>query len=218
MSDDTASTPQPGTPSSPAVTALVALPVLAGALYSSLIVFDHAGEDVYGIPARGVAATIVLLVLTLLGAGVILWSRQAGLSAVVLAAAALGAFGVLAIFSVGLLALLASCALLAWATAHRWSGRRRSQATVGAVLAGAPLPLLVLFAAAGPLVKCEANGSSAGENAFTASRSTGGSSVSSGSATSAPDGTGSGHVKGAGYEYSYECRDGRLVRFDIRRR
>lgn len=216
MSDQTAGTPPPRTPSSPAVTALVALPVLAGALSSSLVVFDHAGDDVYGIPARGIAATIVLLALTLFGAGVILWSRQAGLSAVVLAGAALGAFGVLAIFSFGLPALLAAWGLLAWAGRRRWSAPRRAQATVGAVLAGAPLPLLVLFAAAEPLVSCEANGSSGGENVFTALGSTGATSGSSGSVTSAPDGSGSGHAEGAGYEYSYECRDGRLVRFNLR--
>jgi hypothetical protein len=197
--------------------ALVALPVIGGALVATAVVLDHAGQDVYGIPGWGVGVTIALSSLVLLGAGAILWSRQPALSAVVLVGAALGAFGVVAMLSIGPFALIPAGGLLWWASAHRWTGPHRTRATVGAALAGAPLPVLVVFAMAGPLVECAANGSSSGENVFMALGSSGGSGTSVATSSSSLDATAGGHASGDGYEYSYECRDGRLVRFALRR-
>jgi hypothetical protein len=86
---------------------------------------------------------------------------------------------------------------------------------VGAVLAGASLPLLVTLAMAGPLVDCDRDGVTSGENLFLGLESTGGSGVSSSEAGDA-SGTFTGRVEGGGYHYSYVCRDGRLAQFDLR--
>lgn len=205
------------TPRGYGATTLVASSVLAGTLYVATLVFVHATEDVYGIPPWGVAATVVLVLVALVGAGLMLWSRQAGLSAIVFVAVALGVFGVLAILSIGIAALLAAGGLVALAVTREWPGQRTMQAFAGAVLAGAALPILIVFALAGPLVTCDTNGASSGENLFMGLLSgTGSTSISSGGSTTSPDGTATGHSEGSGYAYSFACRDGKLVRFSLR--
>jgi hypothetical protein len=197
--------------------ALVAVPVLAGAVYCAAVVVDHASKAVYAVPGWGLAMTVVLLCLALVGCGLVVMSRRPGFSAVVLAGVALGVLGLLAITSIGMFALLLACALLGWAGFDGWHGDGRGQAAVGAMLAGAPLPLLVIFAIAGPLVDCDRNGVTSGENFFVSLKSSGGSaSAWSGSATSDTTGAFNGRSAGSGYEYSYVCRDGRLVHFDLR--
>jgi hypothetical protein len=195
---------------------VLVVPVLVIATWLSALTVTRAAEDAYGIPGWGVAAVAILLTLTIVGCGLIAWSRQPALSAVVLAAAALGALGILAIFSFGLLALLVAGGLLACAGTGRWSSARRGRAVVGGVLAGGPLPLLVSFALAGPLVDCHADGVTSGESVFLGAQSARENITTSASATGDPDGTFSGRVEGAGYDYSYVCRAGRLVQFDLR--
>lgn len=216
MSETTRSNQRAGRRAGTAAAALVVLGALGAASYSGVLLVDHASQEVYAIPRWGVGLTLGLLALSIFGCGLIVWSRQAGFSAVVLGGAALGVLGLLAIFSFGLLALVIASGLLGWAAAGRWPGRRRGRAAVGAVLAGAPLPLLVVFAMGGPLVDCDADGSSSEENLFMGVASGGGSTISSGSATRAPGGTESGHAQGGGYEYSYACRGEKLVRFNLR--
>jgi hypothetical protein len=195
--------------------ALPVVPILGSATYLSLLTVDRASKEVYGIPSWGVVVTLVLLGLTVVGCGLIAWSRQPAFSAVVLAGVALAALGLLAILSFGVLALLVAGGVLAWAGSRRWRGARRGRAAVGALLAGAPLGLLVSLAIAGPLVDCDTDGVTSVENVFLGMRSAAGTSTSSASASGDPNGTFSGRVKG-GYEYSYVCRGGRLVRFDLR--
>jgi hypothetical protein len=190
--------------------------VLAIATFLSALTVTRASDDIYGIPGWGVAATVVLLCLTVVGCGLIASSRQPVFSVVVLAAAALGVAGILAIFSFGVLAVLLAGGLLAWAGSGRWSSARTSSAVVGGLLTGAPLPVLVSFALAGPLVECHTDGVTTGGNVFLGAQSTRETSTSPASATGEPDGTFSGHVEGDGYDYSYVCRDGRLVEFDLR--
>jgi hypothetical protein len=162
--------------------------------------------------------TALLLSLVAIGCGLLAWSRQPAFGAVVLAGVAIGVLGLLAILSFGVLALLVAGALLAWAGSGRWSGARRGRAAAGAVLAGAPLPVLVVFAIAGPLVDCDVNGVTSGENVFLALGSARGGDASSASAASNATGTFSGRAEGPGYDYSYVCRDGSLVKFDLHRR
>jgi hypothetical protein len=196
-----------------AATLLMAL-APGSATYFGVLTIDRASEEVYGIPGWGVALTAVLLSLVVVGCGLIAWSRQLAFSAVV----AFGVLGLLAILSFGVLALLVAAALLGWARSDSWSSARRGRAAAGAVLAGAPLPVLVVVAMAGPLVDCDVNGVTSGENVFLALGSARGGDVSSASAASDASGTFSGRAEGPGYEYSYVCRDGSLVKFDLHRR
>ena len=200
-----------------AATLLMAL-VLGSATYFGVVTIDRASDAVYGIPGWGVALTALLLSLVAIGCGLLAWSRQPAFGAVVLAGVAIGVLGLLAILSFGVLALLVAGALLAWAGSGRWSGARRGRAAAGAVLAGAPLPVLVVFAMAGPLVDCDVNGVTSGENVFLALGSARGGEASSASAASNATGTFSGRAEGPGYDYSYVCRDGSLVKFDLHRR
>src|SRR5687768_3474544 len=95
--------------------ALVAVPVLGGAVYCSALTVDHASKAVYAVPGWGVVTTGVLLSLTLVGCGLLVWSRQPLFGAVVLAGVALGVLGLLAITSIGMPALLLACGLFGWA-------------------------------------------------------------------------------------------------------
>jgi hypothetical protein len=192
--------------------AVVAAVVAAAAVACGVVVIVHSGEEVYGIPGWGVGLTVALVAVSLAGCAVVARVRQPGFSAVVLACAAFVVLGMLAVFSFGLLALLVAVGLLRWALSGRWSGPLRGRAAVGAVLAGAPLPVLVIFAAAGPLVDCDVDGVSGGENVFLGLGSDGGSATATGDG----GGSASGRVEGGGYAYSYTCRDGQLVRFDMR--
>jgi hypothetical protein len=171
---------------------------------------------VYGIPGWGVTMTLVLMSLVLVGSVLIAWSRQPAFTAVVLAGVALGVLGLLAILSFGVVALLVAGGLLGWACSSRWSGARSGRAAAGAVLAGAPLPILAVFAMAGPLVDCDIDGVTSGENVFLGRGSADGNGVSSASAAGVANGAFSGHAEGPGYDYSYVCRGGRLVKFDLR--
>jgi hypothetical protein len=194
--------------------ALLAALVLGSAIWASVLTIGHASAEVYGIPGWGVALTLVLLSATVAGCGLVASSRQPAFSAVVLAGAALGVTGLLAILSFGALALLAAAGLAGWAGTRRWPGGRSGRAAAGAVLAGAPLPLLVVFATAGPLVDCEPDGVTTRGHLFVGLESTG---VASGGG-GAGDGDVRGRGEGSRYAYSYVCREGRLVQFDLRRR
>ena len=200
-----------------AATLIMAL-VLGSATYFGVVTIDRASDAVYGIPGWGVALTALLLSLVVIGCGLIAWSRQPAFGAVALAGVAFGVLGLLAILSFGVLALLVAGGLLASAGSGRWSGARRGRAAAGAVLAGAPLPVLVVFALAGPLVDCDVNGATSGENVFLTLGSARGADASSGRAASGASGTFSGRAEGPGYDYSYVCRDGSLVKFDLHRR
>jgi hypothetical protein len=76
--------------------------------------------------------------------------------------------------------------------------------------------VLVVVAMAGPLVDCDVNGVTSGENVFLGLGTGGGGDASSASAAGDTSGRFSGRAEGAGYDYSYVCRDGRLVKFDLR--
>ena len=181
--------------------------ILAAAAAALAVAVDHAGEDVYYVPTYGVAIAAAAFAAAVAG-GVVIWrSRAAGLGVAAAAATALFVLGVLAIFSIGLLLLLVA-AVVTVAVARR--AGERPAAVAGGVLLGAPLPVLAVIALAGPLVDCQTGTS--GENVFLGFES----SESSGSTTVSPDGSSTGRVAGEGYAYEYACRDGRLVRFELR--
>ena len=173
-------------------------------------VLTHADEEVYAFPGWGVTLTLVLLVVGLGGALAIGWARRASLSAGVLVASALLVFGVLAILSVGVLALLTGAGLLAW-TLRRAPGSRRLAAIGGAALAGAVLPVLLVIALSGPVVECDGEGASAGENLFMSLGGGGGESE----IFDALDRSG-GSARGGNYEYTFSCVGERLAEFDLR--
>jgi hypothetical protein len=176
--------------------------VLGSAIYFGVLTIDRASEEVYGIPGWGVALTAVLLSLVVVGCGLIAWSRRPAFGAVVLAGVALGVLGLLAILSFGVLALLVAGGLLGWARSGRWSSARRGRAAAGAVLAGGALPVLVVVAMAGPLVDCDVNDVTTGENVFLGLGTGGGGDASSASAAGDTSGRFSGRAEGAGYDYS----------------
>jgi hypothetical protein len=195
---------------------VVAAAVL-GAVGAAILVASHADETVYAIPGWGVTIAVGLAAVSLAGCAVIAWSRNAGVGALMLGAAATGAFGLLAIASVGLLILLAATGLLVFAIRAAATDPQGGRALAGGALAGLPLALLAVMALSGPVVECAENGAGAGENIFMTMASVGGDGVSTGESTSsAAVDTSGGEASGASYEYSYKCAGGKLVDFDLR--
>jgi hypothetical protein len=192
---------------------LVAAAAAAAVALCGGTVLAHAGQDVYAIPDWGRTLTMVLLALGVAGAAVVAWARQAQHSAAVLVIAALGVFGLLAIFSVGIVVLAVAAGLLALTLGRDWTGPRRGAAAAGAVLAGGVLPLLLLLALSDPVVDCGPEGTRAGENLFMA---LGGDETASAAMDSPDGGIETGGSRGENYEYDFTCRDGRLVEFDLR--
>jgi hypothetical protein len=183
---------------------------LGGATYVGVRTMTARPRRFTAAPAGGLAATAVFsLGPVVVGCGLIAWSRQLALGAVVLAGLAIGVVGLLAILSFGVLALVVAAGLLGWACSGRWSGACRGRAAAGAVLAGGALPVLVVVGMAGPLVDCDVNGVTSGENVILGLGSGGGDDVSSASAASSASWTFSGRAEGPGYDYSYVCRDAR---------
>lgn len=117
---------------------LVIAAALVIAVYFGVSALDHANEEVYAVPRWGVLIAIALLALTVVGVVLVAWSGQLNLGAVSAGAAALAVLGVLAMFSFGLLALVAAAGLFAWpvsasggrcaggalCSAHQWPARR----------------------------------------------------------------------------------------------
>ena len=191
--------------------AIVLVAALAGAVASLVAFAEHSGDDVYGIPGWGLGLATGLTVLVAAGCLLAWWSRDAAFSALIATSAAFGVFGILSLLSVGVLALGIAVGLAVWAGMAR-SGERRASAAVGGALVGGPLPLLVVLALSNPVVDCQRGATTSGENFFMGLTSDSAES----SVTDAPDGSSSGSARGDSYRYSYECRDGRLVRFDLR--
>jgi hypothetical protein len=185
------------------VAVLLAL-VLAAAAALGVIV-DHAGEDVYYVPGYAVGIAVAAFAATVGGAVAVWRSRQALVGVAMAIAAALAVGGLLAILSIGLLLLIASVPFAAYAAARC----QNENALGGGALLGIGLPVLAVIALSQPLVDCESG--RAGENVFLGLESDSGTS----SMSSSPDGDTSGSFAGDGYAYEYECRDGKLVRFEM---
>jgi hypothetical protein len=192
-------------------TALLVTVVLVAALGLGAVTLGRASDDVYGIPGWGVAATLVLVALAVAGCALIARARQPAFSAAILVGTALAVLGMLAILSFGLLALVVAALVLAWAGTRQ---HRSGRAAAGAMLAGAALPVLFVFVLSGPLVDCDPDGVTSGENLFMAGTSGSGASTGWGDEEETFTGT----QRGDDYDYSYTCRGGELVSFELRRR
>ena len=188
------------------VLGLVAVAAACGA-----VLLAHSSDEIYAVPGWAVTTTIVLVVVAVAGGALIVRSRAAHFGAIVATAVALGAFGVLAILSIGIVALALAAAMFAWAFR---APSRPPLAIAGGALLGVALPVLVVFAMAGTVVDCSENGARAGENVFLGLESSEG----NGEATSSPDGRETGSASGETYEYTWACDGDRLVEFELRRR
>jgi hypothetical protein len=171
----------------------------------------HAGEPVYQLPTE---ARIVLVLFGSL-------SMLAILSLFVLprvipaVAGALIAFcvvwGVLAIFSIGILLLVGAVVLIVLLV--RMAGPitgRAVLALAAGVLLAIGLSGLVVVAAQPPIVRCSQDGGAAVSGRYWWG---GGADQSSGTGWARPDGRSGGTVTLGGRTYRYACRGGKLVRF-----
>lgn len=193
---------------------LVGLVAALALTASGVTALLHAGQEVYAIPGWGVMLTVALMFIGLAGAALVAWSRQPAYAAGILAGTALGAFGLLAILSIGIFILAVAAGLLGWTLRRPWTGPRRGAAAAGAVLAGVALPVLLVLALSGPVVDCGPQGTSAGENLFMAL----GNDESEAESSDSPGGPETGRARGETYEYTFTCQDGQLTEFDFRRR
>ena len=172
----------------------------------------HARREEFYIPAYGVGIAAGAFAVAAAGMALSWRSRRFGLATLTMLAVALGVMGFLAILSIGIPLLAASLALFVVA-ARLPPGSPRAAASAGGVLLGLGVPPLALIALSPPVVDCKRD--SNGENVFLGFESDSG----GGSASMSADGrSSSGRAYGDTYEYAYECHDGRLVRFDFRRR
>jgi hypothetical protein len=165
----------------------------------------HKGQAVYAMPPVALAVALAGAALAVVGAAGMVAVRRHDAALLVAVVATLMTMGVLSLFSVGLLFLLAGLAI-AVALARRLSG-----SGVAAVASG--LAMTVGLAAAGlvaiqpPVVECLENGTRSSSSIWSGTGS------SSGSTRSGPGGSSAGTVTHGSKTYSFTCRDGRLIGF-----
>ena len=181
--------------------------VLVGvvATFSATVVVRHSGQAVYGVTPVAVVVALAATALALLGAGGMVAVRRHD---VALLSALLGlvmALGVLALFSVGLLFVVAGLGLAVF-LARRASGCGPWPVMSGMAMAvGLGIPAFVALQP--PMVSCRSNGVSINSSIWA-----GGASAVSGTGSSSPDHSRGTFTQGAD-TYSFTCRDGRLVEF-----
>lgn len=185
----------------------------AGVTLALAVTLGHARQEVFYIPAYGVVIAAGAFVLAAIGLALSWRSRRYGVVTLTMLAVALGMLGVLAIFSIGVLLLAGSLVLFFVVAAKLPGGPNRTQAAAGGVLLGLGLPALALMSLSPPLVDCQSG--SSGENIFLGFESD---SAAASASLSADGRTETGRAQGDTYEYAYRCRDGKLARFDLRRR
>jgi hypothetical protein len=183
--------------------------LLGAAIVASLVLtLVHAGQEVYDIPGYGVAIAVVAGVVAAVAIGVG-WRATCG--RVVALAAIGGALTVLGVLSLPPVLVVAAALLVLAVRTSR--GEHATAAVVAGVLLGIALHVVALIALSPPLVDCATG--SAGENVFLGLTSN----AASGRGSADAAGTTSrGRARGETYEYTYSCRDGRLVDFELRNR
>lgn len=165
------------------------------------------GDVLYRVDALDVGLVIGAITLLLGGAGLLLHASRLDVALPALLAALLGVFGVLAIFSIGLLFLLAAALPLHRAARRASAGPPGSGRGVAAgVLIAVGLGLLLLTWPHGPFVECHQGGSST-TGSWRDSRGGGG-------ATVTPDGAVDGWVRFGSERYEYRCRKGELTHLE----
>ena len=164
-----------------------------------------AGTAYYDVPP--VAVIVVFVAALLAAAGVGLMRRGYGgrIALLSMVAAALGVFGVLSLFTIGLLLLLVDLSVLL--ALGRAMGNRDPRSAAIAALSGAALGVslvtLLLAATRPPVVECLPGGAQMSSGAQHAS----------GSAVGTGPGASSGTMTEDGVTIHYTCQDGRLVEF-----
>lgn len=195
----------------PALAWRAAYVLLTVALVGGLArVLLHAGQDEYYIPSYGVGIAVAAFLVAAVGAALGWRSGRFG-SVVLTMLGVMAAIG--SVVSFGILLLLVVLAIGVLVTRAPWGAPDASVIAAGGLL-GLGVFVLALLALSPPLVDC-AEGS-AGENVFLGLESN--SSASSGASASAQGHVNRGRAEGETYVYSYECRDGELVSFALRRR
>ncbi len=183
----------------------VAVVVVVLAAFSTAVVIRHGRQPVYGVPPAAVITSMVATVLALLGSGGMVAVRRHD---VALLSGLLGlvmALGVLSLFSVGLLFVLAGVALAVF-LARRAPGSGPWPLLSGMAMAvGAGVPAFVALQP--PMVSCSSNGVSVNSSIWE-----GGTNAVSGTGFGGTDGSRGTFTQGTN-TYSYTCRDGRLVEF-----
>jgi hypothetical protein len=176
------------------------------AVYLTAVTVHHWRQPVYAVPSVALAITVAAAALAVAGAVGILVVRRPDAALVSALVVSLMAVGVLALFSIGLLFLLAGTGI-AIALARRLSG---SEPAAMAVASGAAVAIglatAALVAGQPPVVECSDNGTSSSSAIWS-----GGS--TSGSSHSGPGGNATGTITQGSTTYKFTCTDGHLVEF-----
>lgn len=187
--------------------ALVAAVAAAIAAWRVAVLVDHHSQPAYAMPSEVVVIAGVALAVVVAGGIATVRLSRVDVPVLSVLVTLLIAFGVLAIFSIGLPILALGIALTA-VLARRWpAGAPRSLLLSGPVLAVAFVGLVVL-AAQPPVVTCEPGGVSTGTPLWLAGGGSSGS-ASGSSASSVRSGT---ETLGD-QTFRYVCDGDRLVRF-----
>lgn len=206
-----------------ATTAVVGIAGITLNGWLAIRVVDHGEQVVYDLPRWAVALGLVGAGCAIVGWCVVAWRGDGILLGAALTALLLVA-GIISIFSIGFLLLLAFAVSVA-VLARRVSGRAEKVPTglalATAALVGLGLPAVALVAASDPVVTCLPGGAGGSTSMF---RSGGGDSggTSSGSSSAASisgsfesdGGATTGEMTNGGRRYRYRCEGTRLVEFE----
>jgi hypothetical protein len=170
----------------------------------------HTREPVYELPVLAVVTVCVAALIAIGGAVALMFAREPGVAILGALATLLFVVGLLALASVGALLLLASATIVV-VMARRWRAHGTSAVLSGGV-ASLGLAVVLVVSSQPPVVDCSDHDGVQGSSRAWWGGSRGG--AHSGIESSSPDGTVSGTITAGSRNYSYTCRDGRLVTFD----
>ena len=203
-----AATSRPPSSRRPAGYVFAAGAVILVAVYLTVVTVHHWGRPVYAVPSVALAISVTSAALAIAGAVGMVAVRRRDAALVSALVGLLMAVGVLALFSIGLLFLLAGTGI-AIALARRLSGSEPAAVAV-AVASGAAIAVglatAALLAIQPPVVECSDNGIRISSSIWS-----GGS--SSGSSRGGPGGYSTGTITQGSTTYKFTCSDGHLVEF-----
>jgi hypothetical protein len=186
-------------------------------------VVDHGGEVVYDLPPWAVALGVVGAACASAGCSVVAWRRDGIVLGAAFTALLLVA-GIISIFSIGILLLIAFAVAvnaLVRRASSRGEGVPARLAFAVAALVGLGLPAVALVAASDPVVTCLPGGAGGSTSMFRSGGGDSGRGTSSGSSSSASisgtaesGGVTTGEMTVGGRRYRYRCDGVRLVKFE----
>ena len=183
---------------------LAAIVVSLLAAAGAVVTVRHAGRAVYAMPPTAVAVALAASVLAVAGAAGMVAVRRHDVALLSALVASTVAFGVLAIFSFGVLLLLAGVGI-AMVLARRSSDAGPWAMTSGVAMA-IGLVTAALLAIQRPVAECPGNGVHMRSSIWSPG-------PSSGSVQGGPGGDSTGTVTQGRATYTFACRDGHLVEF-----